>query len=178
MSVSASSHPTPSASSRPTPINTAKLTTRRKLRFSTIDEVFADVETLLAADRAGTLRRQGNWTLGQTLGHLAAWAGYAFDGYPINPPRVIGWILRLRRHSFIHGAMPAGVHIPRVKGGTVATEPLSAEEGYARFRSAFERLKSSTPPDRHPFLGKMTHDDWICLNLRHCELHLSFLSAG
>ena len=160
------------------PVNTGKLTNRRQLRFNSIEEVFADVEQLLSADRAGTLRRIGNWSLGQALGHLAAWAGYAFDGYPINPPKVIGWILRLRRHSFIHGAMPAGVHIPRVKGGTTATEALSTDEGYARFRKAFERLKSSTPPNRHPFLGKMTHNDWICMNLRHCELHLSFMSAA
>ena len=158
-------------------INTGKLTNRRKLRFSSIDEVFADVEKLLAAERAGNLARIGNWSFGQTLGHLAAWAGFCFDGYPINPPKVIGWILRLRRNSFIRGAMPAGVHIPRVKGGTVAIEQLATEEGYSRFHRAFERLKSNCPPDRHPFLGKMTHDDWIALNLRHCELHLSFMSA-
>lgn len=165
---------TAAASNRP--VDTGKLANRRKLRFASIDEVFADVDRLLAAESAGRLNRMGNWTFGQTLGHLGAWAGYCFEGYPIKPPRVIGWILRLRRNSFIHGAMPAGVRIPGTKDGTVALDPLSTEEGYARFRRAFERLRDQRPPDRHPFLGAMTHGDWTALNLRHAELHLSFLS--
>jgi hypothetical protein len=72
--------------------------------------------------------------------------------------------------------MPAGVRIPRTKHGTVAIDALPTQEGYSRFRRAFERLRDQRPPDRHPFLGAMTHDDWIALNLRHAELHLSFLS--
>lgn len=160
-----------------TQVDTGKLANRRKLRFHSIDEVLTDVDKLLAAERAGKLARIGNWSFGQTLGHLAAWAGYCFDGYPIKPPKVIGWILRLRRNRFIHSAMPAGVRIPGTTDGTIGLDPLSTEEGYVRFRRAFERLKSNRLPDRHPFLGKMTHEDWIALNLRHAELHLSFISA-
>lgn len=156
-------------------VNTAKVSHRRRLSFTSVDEVLAEADRLVAAERGGRLVRLGNWTLGQTLGHLAAWAGFCFDGYPINPPRVIGWILRLRRKQFIHGTMPAGVRIPRVSGGTVGTEALSTEEGHQRFRRAFERLKDNRPPDRHPFLGRMSHEDWIALNLRHAELHLSFM---
>jgi hypothetical protein len=157
------------------PENDAPATERRKLRFASIDEVIADVDGLVRAETSGTLRRIGNWTLGQTLGHLAAWAGFCYEGYPIKPPRVIGWILRLRRHAFIHGPMRAGVRIPGVKGGTVATEALSTVEGHERFRHAMQRLKDERAMDRHPFLGKMTQDEWIALNLRHAELHLSFL---
>ncbi len=148
---------------------------RRKLHFDSIDEVIADIERLVRAESAGKLQRSGNWTLGQTLGHLAAWAEYCYEGYPIKPPRVTGWILRLRRHRFIHGAMPSGVRIPGVKGGTVATEELATDEGIARFQRACERLRSERPMARHPFLGKMTHEEWVALNLRHAELHLSFL---
>lgn len=160
------------------PESNAPAAERRKLRFASIDEVITDVDGLVRAESAGNLRQVGNWTLGQTLGHLAAWAGFCYDGYPINPPRVIGWILRLRRHAFIHGPMRSGVRIPRVKGGTVATEELSTAEGYSRFRTAFERLKSEPAMDRHPFLGRMTQEDWIALNLRHAELHLSFLKPN
>lgn len=159
-----------------TPSAPAKLSARRSLHFSSIDEALADADRLVAAEGRGALRRSGSWTLGQTLGHLAAWAGFGYDGYPIKPPRVIGWILRLRRHAFIHGPMRPGVRIPGVKGGTVATEELSTEEGHARFRRAFERLKREPAMDRHPFLGKMAQDEWIALNLRHAELHLSFLA--
>jgi hypothetical protein len=27
---------------------------------------------------------------------------------------------------------------------------------------------------RHPVLGKLTHEEWTQLHLRHAELHLSF----
>src|SRR5688572_27288102 len=166
------------ASARPAAPSIAAATSgRRTLRFDSIEQALADAQRLVEAEQAGSLRRTGNWTLGQALGHLAAWAGYCFDGYPIRTPRVIGWILRLRRQRFLHGAMPAGVHIPGVKGGTVGTEALSTDEGYARFRRAFERLRDERPMDRHPFLGRMSHDDWIALNLRHAELHLSFFLA-
>ena len=159
------------------PRSTAGESSRRTLRFTSIEQALAEARRLVGAEQAGSLRRTGNWTLGQALGHLAAWAGYCFDGYPIRTPRVIGWLLRLRRHRFLHAAMPAGVHIPGVKGGTVATEELSTDEGYARFRRSFERLRDEGPMDRHPFLGRMSHDDWIALNLRHAELHLSFFVA-
>ena len=26
----------------------------------------------------------------------------------------------------------------------------------------------------HPIFGKLTHDEWIAINLRHAELHLGF----
>ena len=44
------------------------------------------MEQLAAAEREGRLRSVGNWTLGQTLGHLAAWADYSYDGVPLKVP--------------------------------------------------------------------------------------------
>jgi hypothetical protein len=44
---------------------------RRALHFDTLGDVLRDVDRIVAAERAGTLRRTGNWTVGQTLGHLA-----------------------------------------------------------------------------------------------------------
>ena len=55
---------------------------RSTLRFESLDEVLAEAERLSVAERNGTLVRAGNWTLGQTLGHLATWCRFAFDGYP------------------------------------------------------------------------------------------------
>ena len=63
-------------------------TTRRTLRFNSIDEALAEAERLVAAEREGRLQCVGSWKLGQTLGHLATWANFAFDGYPpeVHPP--------------------------------------------------------------------------------------------
>lgn len=155
-------------------VDTGKIAGRRLLRFESIDQVMADVDRLVEAERAGRLRRLGNWTLGQTLGHLAAWAEYGYTGSPLKVPFLIKWILRLRKRKFLYGPMRAGVKIPGVEGGTLATDPVPLEEALGRFRRVMERLKAEPPTAPSAIFGKLTHDEAIALNLRHAELHLGF----
>ena len=159
------------------PIETRRVTGRRELHFTAIDEVLADVDGLAAAEREGRLRRLGNWTLGQTLGHLAAWAGYSYDGVPMQVPLVVRLIMRPMKRRFLKGPMPAGRNIPKVPGGTLAIDPLTSYEGLARFRRAFTRLRDQPPTRPHLLFGTLTHEQWIQSHLRHAELHLSFLRA-
>jgi hypothetical protein len=156
-------------------VDTGRAKGRRSLRFESIDQVLAEVDRLVQADRAGRLRRLGNWTLGQTLGHLATWAEYAYTGAPLKPPFFIRWILRLRKQKFIWGPMRAGVWIPRVAGGTLGTDPVPLEEGLGRLRRVLGRLQSEAPTAPHLIFGQLTHEESIAINLRHAELHLSFL---
>ena len=158
-------------------VNTKKVAGRRNLRFNTVDDVLADVEALAAAERAGRLRTLGNWPLGLILGHLATWVGYAYDGVPVTPPLLIRWIMTPMKNRFLHKAMPAGVHIPKAPGGTFGIEPLPLEEGLDRYRRALSRLKAEAPRRRHPIFGELTHAEWIAGQLRHAELHLSFVRA-
>src|SRR5262245_23738347 len=97
-------------------IDTGKVTGRRQLHFDSIDQMLADVDALVVADKAGRLKRIGNWTLGQTLNHLATWMEFAFTGSPLNPPFFIRWLIRMKRKQFFVGPMPAGVKIPGVPG--------------------------------------------------------------
>jgi hypothetical protein len=145
------------------------------LRFESIDQVMADVDRLVEAERAGRLRRLGNWTLGQTLGHLATWAEYSYTGAPLKVPFFIKWFLRLRKRKVLYGPMRAGVKIPGVEGGTLATDPLPLEEALGRMRRVMERLKSEAPTAPSPIFGPLKHEEWIALTLRHAELHLGFL---
>ena len=159
----------------PVPVDTGKVAGRRVLRFESIDQAMAEVDRLAEAERAGRLRRLGNWTLGQTLGHLAAWAEYGYTGSPLKVPFFIRWFLRLRKRKFLYGPMRSGVRIPGVEGGTLATDPVPLEEGRGRFRRAMERLKAEAPTAPSPVFGRLTHAESIALNLRHAELHLGFL---
>ena len=51
---------------------------------------------------------------------------------------------------------------------------MAADEGLRRYRAAMERLRATAPTIPNPVFGRLTHEQWIQLNLRHAELHLSF----
>lgn len=158
-------------------INTKRVQDRRKLRYNGIDDLLADIDKIVAADKAGKLRRTGNWTAGQAMGHLASWIGFAWEGYPLKPPPwPIRFLIGLKRKRYVQEAMDAGVHIPGVANGTAATDAISTEVGAQRLRQALMRLKAREAPKFHsPAFGEMEYDDRVGLNLRHAELHLSFL---
>lgn len=158
-------------------VDTAKVQDRRKLRYQSIDELLADVERVVAADKAGTLRRTGNWTAGQTLGHLASWSNYAYEGYPMKTPWVIRMILRLLlKKKYLRKGMPAGVRIPGAAEGTYATQAVSTDQGADQLRKALQRLRNKEPSIHDsPAWGPMPLEERIALNLRHAELHMSFL---
>lgn len=149
---------------------------RRKLRFTSLDEALADADQLLSADSAGKLRRTGNWELGQTFGHIATWAEFPFAGYPpeVKAPLPVRMILRAFRSTILNKGMMTGVKVGKVPGGTLGIEKIEARVGADRLRNAFMQLKSKCPSVPTPVFGTLTHDQWIMLNLRHAELHLSF----
>jgi hypothetical protein len=158
-------------------IDTSAVAGYRTLKFNSPDEVLADVDRLVAAEKAGTLRSTGKWTLGQNLGHLAAWMDFPFDGYPksLKAPWLVRAVLKLRKKKYLYGRLPRGVRIPGQKDGTVGTEVLTTDEGAARYRRSWERLRKSPPPIPNPVFGPMTHEEWIALHCRHAELHLGYL---
>src|SRR5262249_33635839 len=155
------------------PVDTRKVADRRILRFESIDEMLAEADRLAEAERAGRLKRLGNWTLRQALGHRAVWGGYGYTGPPLKTPFFIRWLLRLRKQKFLHQPMPAGVKIPGVKGGTLATEPMPLDEALPRLRRVMERFKTAPPTIPHNLFGRLTHAEWKAMQLRHAEVHLA-----
>jgi hypothetical protein len=156
-------------------VDTAKVAERRLLRFESIDQMVAEADKLVAAEKAGQLKQVGNWTLGQAIGHLAACSEFGYNGYPpLKVPFLIRGILKLQKKKFIRGPMKAGVHIPGVKGGTLAIDPVPLDEAVERFHRVSERIKNEAPPHPSPAIGRLTHEESIALTLRHAELHLGF----
>jgi hypothetical protein len=159
-------------------INTKQVRDRRKLRFEELDEAVREAEQLSEADHRGALRATGNWTLGQALGHLAYWASCPFEGYPEmpRPPWFVRALIPLMRNGFLNKGLPAGVYLGKTPGGTFGIDVMPTDEGLAKMRFAFERLAKQPPTIPNLVFGPMSHEDWIKLNLRHAELHLSFFS--
>ena len=157
-------------------IETGKVTDRRALRYQSIPELLADMDRIVAADRAGKLRRTGNWTAGQTFGHLASWINYAYEGFPSRPPWFIRAILRLMKKKVLRKGMSAGVRIPGCAEGTFGTDMLKTDDGAKKLRDSLARLQRGEPARfDSPAWGKMPLEERIAINLRHAELHLSFL---
>lgn len=149
---------------------------RRELHFNSVDDLRAEIDRVITAEQAGTLRATGNWTTGQTFGHLAAWIEYSYSGYPFAVPWFIRVLVRLMKKRFLTKTMSPGVRLPVTKDGTYATEPISVEEGARRLRNALDRLDRREPAQYpSPALGELTEDELIALHLRHAELHLGFL---
>jgi hypothetical protein len=159
------------------PIDTTKVSNRRAVRLPSLDAYRAEVRRLAAAERAGRVKRLGNWTVGQTFHHLAFWLDTVFDGPPGPPPP---WIIRLLgpflKKRFLKG-LPAGFRMPKVEAGTYGTEVVSLDDGERELLAAIDRLERHVPPPRHFLFGRMSREDWSTMHLRHAELHLSFLDG-
>jgi hypothetical protein len=151
---------------------------RRQLRFGTIDDLLKEIDRIIAAEKAGTLHRTGNWTTGQIFGHLAAWINFGYEGFPpgAHPPFFIRWFIKRKKAQYLRDGMRPGVRIPRSKDGTFGTEVMTTDEGASRLRAALMKLAKGEPARYHsPAFGAMPHDERIALQLRHAELHLSYL---
>ena len=157
-------------------IDTKKVADRRRLRFEALDAAVRDAEMLADAERGGSLLATGNWSLGQAVGHLAFWARAPFNGYPAmrQPPWLLRKLLPLFKNRFLNHKLPAGARIPGVPDGTFGVEPLATDAALEELRREFFRLAKQAPAAPNLIFGPMTHEEWIKLNLRHAELHLSF----
>lgn len=150
---------------------------RRPLHLPYLAALSDELDRIEAGQHAGQLQTVGNWTPGQILGHLAAWIHYGWEGYPVKaPPWLVRVILRWQLKKILSKGMSSGVRIPGVQGGTTGIEPVPFEQGMAEMRRGIERLEAAEPPAHHsPAFGEMSDEDRVLLNLRHAELHLSFL---
>jgi hypothetical protein len=153
-------------------VDTAKVTGRRALRFHSIAEAITDAEAVLSKQ----YHPVGNWTAGQILDHLARTARIGFEG----PHHQAPWFLRtfvapFMRKKFITFSMSPGFQFRPIMEPFRPDDNADPQTALEQLRMQFSRLEKEAPTAPHPFFGKMTHEEWIGLHLRHCELHLSFL---
>jgi hypothetical protein len=139
------------------PLDSANVPARRHLHFDTVDDALRGAERLAETDPQSHLAHVGNWTLGQTLGHLATWAEFCDTGTPLNPPFFVKLIFRFNKKQFLFSLMRSGVSIPRVPNDTVGTETLSLAPAIPRFERPFLRVRDEPPTARHSVLGNRTH---------------------
>ena len=156
-------------------VDTGKVQDYRKLRFGSVAELRREIDLLVAAEEAGTLRRSGNWTLGQIFGHLATWINYGYEGYPMRVPWFVRFFVRMQFRSYVRNGLPRSLRIPKVEAGTYGTDVLSTQEGARQLRAALDRLAREPATHDSPAFGKISEADRTELTLRHAELHLGYV---
>lgn len=153
--------------------STADRPKRRRLRFHSFDEMFAEIESLRTRPHVQT----GNWSLSVIVEHLARAIEMSIDGGTFPVPwyfKLIGpWLLKPR---LLNRGMPSGFQLPGVVRKRLIPEgSTDSAQAIAHLRQCVERMKTQPPQSRHPVLGALTPAEWNELHLRHAELHLGFL---
>jgi len=148
---------------------------RRTLRFETLDQALAEAARLAALQKSGAAQYAGNWDAAQILNHVGAWAEYAYVPNPVRAPWFVKLLVKPMKNKFLNQGLPAGRLIPKIPGGTTHIEKMPIDQALERFQKSFTRLKTDPPTQPSPVFGRMTHEEAIKLNLRHAELHMSFV---
>jgi hypothetical protein len=150
-------------------INTKKVAGRREVHYESLDEVLAEAETFASEN----VKQLGNWSPGQIYEHLARSMNSSSDGFSSIMPAPVRWMLTLlMKKKFLTKTIPAGFKSP---AEYTAEDSISAEDGLAALRHAIQRQKDESKRAPHPGFGKITNDEWNQFNLRHAEMHMSFL---
>ncbi|MGH7137704.1 MAG: DUF1569 domain-containing protein [Pirellulales bacterium] len=158
-----------------TSVDTKTVPGRRVLHFKSLDEVVVDAERLAASPDTKML---GNWPLGQLLMHLATAINGSIDGISARAPWFVRLAAPLIKGRILTKAMRAGFRLPKKVEPDFFPSARSPGEALDALRSAVARTKVERMTSRHPVLGKLTHEEWTQLHLRHAELHLSFALPG
>ena len=157
------------------PVDCKAVRGRRMLHFNSLDEVVADAEKLVASPNTKML---GNWPLAQLLMHLATAVNGSIDGVSVRAPWFIRLAAPLIKPRVLTKGMSPGFQLPKKLEPSFYPAAASPQEALDKLRAAVARTRDERMTSRHPALGKLSHDEWLRLHLRHAELHLSFAVPG
>lgn len=153
-------------------VNSTKVHGRRELNFRSLDDVVADAEMLVSLP---TVRTLGNWPLTNLLTHLTITFNNSIDGFPVRAPLFIRLLGPFIKGSVLKAPkMSPGIRLPKAAEPAVFPDAASPQAAMKELRSAIARARTEQMVAPHPAFGRMTHDEWLTLHLRHCELHLSY----
>ena len=153
-------------------VNTKTVTGRRDVHYQSYAELLADAERIARIPDITTL---GNWSVGQIFQHLSSSLESCIDGTGFKlpwPARVLFSLLMKRK--FLYGKLPAGFKAPK----NFQPDAIDTPMALGNLRKAVERLNTESIRAMHPAFGMITQEEWDQFNLRHCELHMSFITEA
>jgi hypothetical protein len=155
----------------PPPVDSKTVQGRRRLHFTSFEEVLTDAEALVSSP---TVRTLGNWPISQLLTHLALAMDRSIDGISFQAPWYVRLIGRLVKRRFLKNGIIPGFKLPKDREALAYPAVASPQAALDALRKAVERMRRERATATHPVFGKLTHEEWSQFHLRHAELHLSF----
>lgn len=152
-------------------INTKLVTGRRPVRYENYDELLQDAERLAMV----STRELGNWSKGQIFKHMAKAIDAMIDGPAFVLPAPMRWVFSLfMKKRMLSRTLDPGFKLPKRAAAFIPDE-TPTEEGLQMLRKAIARIKSATEVTMHPGFGRISKAEWDAFQLRHCEMHMSFI---
>ncbi|MCA8983057.1 MAG: DUF1569 domain-containing protein [Planctomycetaceae bacterium] len=152
--------------------DTRKITGRRELHFATLEDLRQDAEQLAGKET----RVLGNWSQGQIYQHIAKALHLSIDGIDFRPPLWMRLLVPLVRSSMLRKTPKPGFQLPKtLEAKFLPDEHVTTEAGLADLIAAIERCQSTPDRATHFLFGKLTTEETNQFQLRHAELHLSFI---
>ena len=100
------------------------------------------------------------------------------DGIPMDASPLVKLGGRLFKGMILSKGLRPGFKLPPDAEKKLVPPPtITPTEGFNQLSTACARLRREGKRVESPLLGKLTHDEWDTLHLRHAELHLSFMDV-
>lgn len=152
-------------------VKTGKVTGRRTVRYGSFDDLRAD----LTAFEGAETRTLGNWSEGQIYKHLALSFDMMANGPAFMMPAPLRWAMRtFMKRRMLSKGLPAGFQAPK-RAQVMIPDPIDAGAAREMLRRSIDEAEQATDFPLHPVFGPMTRGEWIAFELRHAELHMSFI---
>ena len=151
-------------------INTRKVEGRREVCYKSLDDLLEDA-VRCAADGSMTI---GNWSISQIYQHLTVVLHQGIDGFPSSgflPLRLIA--MMFFKNKMLRDGLSPGYNNPRLKPADI---PIA--DALAQFVTAIERFQANPERAAHPWWGVFTSEQAVQFQMRHAELHMSFIVAA
>lgn len=146
---------------------------RRTVSYRGYEMILADAERLAV----GSYETVGNWSFGQILEHLAKSFESSIDGSGQKlsfPVRMFGGLFLKGR--FLNHTLPSGFTFPGGSQSPFApAADTTTQAGLDALRRACQRCRTEKQRSFHPLFGRLDTPEWDRFNLRHAELHMSFV---
>ena len=123
------------------------------------------------------LTTTGNWTAAQIVQHVCETITRSIDGFDFKAPFMVRLMRPIIRAKLLKSGkpIPTGIKLTGNAQVMIPNQSITLTEAIANLRAEIERAQKEKMTKPSPVFGKMTHEQWTNLHLRHAELHFSFI---